>query len=783
MALDFQKLIIKNFLSVGSVEQTISLDRKGLTLILGENLDQPQGENSARNGVGKTTLINAINYALFGSAVSKIKRIGNLINNINNKNCLVILEFNKDGHFYRIERGQKPKIFRWIVDGQLIASDDSEELKKEGDQRGNSRDTQAEIIKIVGLEETMFKHIVAMNTYTKAFLEEGPAEQREVIEQILGIKILSEKGEALMDMMRHTKKLIEDEETKIDAIKAANERLQRSIDDLQLKATHWSVERQEKMNDLITNLKAFEGIDFDAEVKAFDDQDAYDRAMQTLTQEKKSLDQEISMLQTQATSLMADIENLQKNTGDNPQIARLEAELARYKKDLNDNEANFGNQIGRVEVQSGHAVKEIYTRSDASVKRLKEELTTLSLKTTDRIRQLKDDLITAERELADPDTKNCKSCGQPLKDGDHLHEVVGRIEQKILTITKNIETEKAKLTEHDQRIAAEIETVQTKAISDVAELELRTKETVKKLRETATENETDLTKKISEVSTQIEQVNADFETEKKAATTKLEDKQKTLEMMAGTLSSKLDMLSTKESEIAALGDRPQTMFPQRDDAYQAKQLFEQMNRDLKIEQDKKNPYNEQIETISGNLQPPKYDKLNEETRKLTHQKFLRELLIDKKSFIRKKIIDQNLTYLNTRLSHYLTKVGMTHQVLFNNDLSADITQYGKDLDIGNLSRGESTRLSVSLSWAFRDMWENLNGPINLLLVDEILDAGLDSQGTEYSFEVLTDMVRTRGKSVFLITHKDDLHSRANNVIIARKENKFTTFDDQTSVSK
>jgi DNA repair exonuclease SbcCD ATPase subunit len=151
------------------------------------------------------------------------------------------------------------------------------------------------------------------------------------------------------------------------------------------------------------------------------------------------------------------------------------------------------------------------------------------------------------------------------------------------------------------------------------------------------------------------------------------------------------------------------------------------------------------------------------------------LLTNKNSFIRKRIIDQNLAFLNQRLSVYLGQLGLPHQVEFQNDLSVSITQLGQDLDFYNLSRGEMNRLILSLSWSFRDVWENLYQPINLLFIDELLDSGLDSSGVECSISVLKQMTRERNKNVFLISHRDDLTSRVNHVLKVIKEGGFTHY--------
>jgi ABC-type multidrug transport system ATPase subunit len=168
-------------------------------------------------------------------------------------------------------------------------------------------------------------------------------------------------------------------------------------------------------------------------------------------------------------------------------------------------------------------------------------------------------------------------------------------------------------------------------------------------------------------------------------------------------------------------------------------------------------------------------KMNELTRFSEHQEFLLKLLVNKDSFIRKKIIDQNLYYLNTRLDHYLTALGLPHTIVFQNDLSVTISELGRELSPGNLSRGEMARLSLGLSFSFRDVYESLYQQINLYFIDEMLDSGLDVQGGQEAMKLLRDMTREQGKDVWLISHKEDLITKANVICKVIKENGYTTF--------
>ena len=191
------------------------------------------------------------------------------------------------------------------------------------------------------------------------------------------------------------------------------------------------------------------------------------------------------------------------------------------------------------------------------------------------------------------------------------------------------------------------------------------------------------------------------------------------------------------------------------------------------------PYAEQIEDMrNGHLEELDYSHMNTLISLREHQEFLIKLLTNKDSFIRKKIIDQNLNYLNSRLDFYLEKLGLPHDVKFLSDLTVEITELGRDLDFDNLSRGERNRLILGLSWSFRDIFESLYSTINVLFVDELIDSGLDTNGVEAALAVLKKMVRERNRSIFLVSHREELQGRVSNVLNVVKENGFTNFSQE-----
>ena len=230
------------------------------------------------------------------------------------------------------------------------------------------------------------------------------------------------------------------------------------------------------------------------------------------------------------------------------------------------------------------------------------------------------------------------------------------------------------------------------------------------------------------------------------------------------------------AQLGTPGPAPKTYYDKEADAFEHRASLGTILGQLQAKEEEADPYAEQIAEMEHQaLAEIDYTAMNELTTLRDHQDFLLKLLTNKDSFVRKKIIDQNLSYLNTRLSGYLEKIGLPHTVVFQNDLTVNITELGRELDFDNLSRGERNRLILSMSWAFRDVWESLYQQINLLFIDEVVDSGMDASGVENALAILKKMSRDSNKSVWLVSHKDELSSRVNNILTVTKENGFTSY--------
>lgn len=582
-------LTVKNFMSVGNVSQGVDFNKEQLTLVLGENLDQ--GGDGSRNGTGKTTIINALSYALYGQALTNIKR-NNLINKTNSKGMLVTLHFETNGVEYRIERGRSPNILKFYVNNE----EQIDELTDES--QGDSRKTQEQINELLGMSHDMFKHIVALNTYTEPFLNLRTADQRAIIEQLLGITILSEKAENLKEQVRNTKERIAEETAKISATQVANEKIGESIESLKTRRRAWQSKKRDDISRLEKAIQELEHLDIDKELE--------------------------------------DHEKLSNWTELNNAITALNKEKSTLETALD--------------------------RAERSVEK-------------------------AAKDISELDHATCYTCGQ------ELHE------------------------DKKQEILSE-----------------KTKE--------------------------------------------LEDAQSYQKEVADKLA---DILKGLE-EIGDINGRPNTFYENAKEAYEHRNNVDSLKQALDSKQKEEDPYEAQISDLAETgIQEIDWTPVNDLTTFKDHQEFLLKLLTNKDSFIRKKIIDQNLAYLNNRLTYYLDRLGLPHQVVFQNDLTVEITQLGQDLDFDNLSRGERNRLILGMSFAFRDVWESLYQNINLLFIDELIDSGMDGAGVENALHVLKKMGRDRNKNVFLISHKDELVSRVNHVMKVIKEGGFTSYENDIEI--
>lgn len=196
----FTTLKWKNFLSTGNAFTTVNFSESKTTLVVGHN------------GAGKSTMLDALAFALFGKAHRNISK-PQLLNSINNKNCVVEVEFNVSGSNYKIVRGIRPNIFEIWKDGTMInQSSHSKEYQKILEQN------------IIKLNHKSFHQIVVLGSSSFIpFMQLAAGARRDVIEDLLDINvfskmnnILKEKNSLLKEDIKSTEYDLELAKEKID---------------------------------------------------------------------------------------------------------------------------------------------------------------------------------------------------------------------------------------------------------------------------------------------------------------------------------------------------------------------------------------------------------------------------------------------------------------------------------------------------------------------------------------------------------------------------------------
>lgn len=187
-----------------------------------------------------------------------------------------------------------------------------------------------------------------------------------------------------------------------------------------------------------------------------------------------------------------------------------------------------------------------------------------------------------------------------------------------------------------------------------------------------------------------------------------------------------------------------------------------------------NPHTEAFEKINAEAQAiVDYLKVDELRRRLDHQQFLLKLLTDKNSFLRRRIINKTIPFLNNRLNYFTNALGLPHVVKFDADMSCTVAEFGRELDFGNLSAGEKKRVNTSMALAFRDVLHHLHAKTNLLMIDE-LDGALDQQGIDSIVRVLKEKSRDDSTSVFVISHHPSIAGRLDSNLRIVKEGGFSS---------
>lgn len=756
------KLSIRNFMSFGNVPQVLDLSEFPMTLIQGINRDKTDNEPESEidienassslsekpsNGSGKSSILSALNYVIFGESIANKIKKSNLVNKINKKNLEVSLEFEKDGTQYRIERGRSPEYLRFFVNGEDLA-------------QGENKDTQEDINKAIGMSPDLFYQICLMTASAPTFMEMNAAGQREIIEQLLGVQILTDKAEKLKEKVKEVKQIIATEEVRLATVKSANDEIIKRNEiqkaDYQNKLNEYEANRNKKIEEYEKGYKVLAEVDIEKEIENHKFNESVNQIIADnakITSDKNENTKKLDSLNINLTNIKNALESLSKINIEDEIKKHKEIESIQEKnKEVSTKileESNKLNDVDRQLIEVSHTLTNLAQQNIGITNETKQ----LNEKIESENKIIKDN----EENLKKIENNTCPTCGAKLT-GENT-KLSEKYNESIKVSNEKISGFRNQITENDNKL---------KEIKDRIDVQ-------KKLESSITENKTTISKGITELQGKIIK---DLPSVYYKDIKDVYEHQNKINLLNSEIEKTNKDIEEINKVIAGLVVKPvpekvKTFYETMQQAMVHSETMKNMQEQIDKIKKEENPYTELLKKCEKVELMPYDESLKKSSEDdLNHLDFLVKLLTNKDSFVRKKIVEQNLAYLNLKIKNYLQMMGSLHVVIFNPDLSFDITKFGESFDFAGLSRGEKTSVILALNFAFRDLYELINEPINVMFVDELIDNGLDKYSASNVISIL-QKYSEQNKNIFVVSHRKDIQARMNRILTVVMELGFS----------
>lgn len=707
--IEFISVSLRNFMSYGNVPTVVHLNNKGTTLVQGEDLDNTEHGQGA-NGVGKSSFVQAVIYALYDKVTSNISK-DDLVNNINKKNLEVEVIFNKNSNIYSVRRCRKMKSGG---DGNFV------QILKDGNDITPAGNTNAndEIVNIIGIPYELFVRVVTFTTRQQSFLSlpsrssSGP-NQTDLIEELFQLKLLSQKAEVLKEQIRENEQKLKIEKEKYDLISNEYERLKDQHSSMSTKYNKWEESKELSIKALEEKINEYEVIDYSTEKENLSSIELINTTIKSLNQSITSKRQLINTIKKDIGVLISKSNKWESDR--NTSINNITEKLKSI------NEIDFDTQRFLLEE------KQVLTQSTLEIK---TQIKDWASKQTEKLK-IKNQVV---HELEHLNNDKCPYCLQHLEDSRQKKQIC----EQVLSDT-NTELEE---------IGNQIIQLQSALLSEESYINEI--------------NRNVCFKSIVELNNTLNTLE-NYEAEWNKLTSSInpydvadssEEKLLSLEYEINSLNDEIvqhnNQLSTLTSKFQSL----EQLLEHKNSVYNSTNKLKDIIGSV-------NPFAESLSDLTQAFVEfiiPNSEKIDELDTVVEHQKFLYKLLTKKDSFVRKNLLNKSIPFLNKQLAKYLVDLGLPHTVEFTHDMSAKIFQFGRELSFGNLSGGQEARVNIALSLAFRDVLQSMHDTINICMFDEVLDVGLDAIGVQLAAKLLKKKSRDENLATFIISHRDEIHS-------------------------
>jgi len=668
----FHCVTVKNFMSYGNIDTIFNLTSPGTTLILGQN------------GVGKTTIMNSLVYAIYNRTISKVN-VDELVNRINKKNMEVTVEFERDGHQYKIERVRKGR--------RVNGKDTWVKLYIDGEDK-TPANVEEKIEEVMGMPHDMFVRVVVISALHAPFLELKSAEQTSFIENLFNLTAFSEMAKILNTLMKSTNESITINQIRIDHTEKSKTRHVEQVTNARSRFVSWDQNNKKAINDLENSLASLSKIDFEKETKLHERLKIIKNDIERITYQEEQVKRAVERVVTWEKNHKQNTENVETSL---KAIASIDF----------DKETNLHNIL-----------KEINTKITEIIGRQ----TTLA----DLIKEYKKKKEKYENDLKTLHKKICPYCLQEYKDvKDKVVENEGQLQeaQKMLDgfvgdLTK-VEQELPNFKSEKKEIE---DSLQIKDVNRLQEMKNQSQILAQKLQDLKNVNNPHIEAMDAANNTLTEILNGAKDL------SKLKDEKVQIE---------------RDTKIQTL----EKLLEAKNQNQNYSQNLIQLSRGI-------NPHTAALEELEALVvENIDYTEINALKKRLDHQTFLYKLLTKRDSFIRKAFINRNLPYLNKRLKQYLEFLELPFKVEFTSELTANISQFGTEVSFSSLSNGQQARVNLGLALSFRDVQATLHPPVNICLLDEVFDLGLDDEGIDLATKILKQKAKEEKINMFIISHR------------------------------
>jgi DNA repair exonuclease SbcCD ATPase subunit len=714
----FKKITIENFKSIGPNPVTVNLDFHNTTLLTGQN------------GAGKTSISEAIVWCIYG--VTKLKA-DNVVNKTVGENTKVELEFSENNKNYVITRYRKHKTHK----NNVYVFEEGKNISLK-----NQVDTQDLIQKIIGIDSRAFMSSIVLSSETyKQFLRETNSVRLQIFESVFSLRELNDFKKYTSQKIKNLEASLSDKNKELISYNSCNE-----ADTNTLKA--YKANYQSQIEKLDAQIKLYEmnlakceqelesdsKIDFDAEIKKAIE---YQLQVSEFEKEKKELE-----------GLKAQLHSY------NEEVEYFDSRIKKYTEVLENHsieelklEAKRNSEYEQLLEQQKKLDGEI-TEKKHEIKTEQNNLTTLNL----RIQEKKKEREKIKRQLDEVDTHVCPVCGNHLNDSK-TQEIRDEYAYKFAEL--DLQVKEFGL---DKKKSQEKIDILEEQVSDLG-VKLASLEIVKP---NLSPNEIrSIAEQMKEASSQLEPLKL-----------KKQNKQKQIVELWGKIDIyslgappaydgySLDWLNENKGNILRLSSEIETLKSQIKLTNQMKETaFDKVY----------------VQKLMDSIKERKaiIGKLNSESlgirKEIAQYKVLDDVFSNGENSFKKYFINKTIDMFNEKINTFLPFFFDDEiEIKFDKNLNDSIIFRGKETDFEELSSGEKTRAELCVIFSLYFMVQSLFGcGTNLLVVDELLDRGLDAKGIKASKNILDDI--SKESSVFVVTHRDDLKEMFTSILTVYKD--------------